>query len=106
MITADFTRKDGRLSAVSISGHAGFGEKGEDIVCASVTSAVQLTANTLTEVLSVPAEVTGLENMVRVILPEGCGEVPCRLLLGLQIHLGLLAEDYPGTIRLKVSEVF
>ncbi len=50
MICARFFRKNGSLSSVAaISGHAGFADAGEDIVCASVSSAVQLVANGITE---------------------------------------------------------
>ena len=105
MIAACFTRIDDRLSAFSLSGHAGFAQAGKDVVCASVTSAVQLTANTITEILAVKADVKVFENEICLALPEQCCAAAHQLLEGLLLHLNLLSEDYPGTIRLTVSEV-
>ncbi|MFR4972022.1 MAG: ribosomal-processing cysteine protease Prp [Butyricicoccus pullicaecorum] len=36
------SRKDNLLTAVDLIGHAGYAEEGEDIVCAAVSSSVQL----------------------------------------------------------------
>ena len=51
MIRVEFTKSGELLTCFSVSGHAGYDDYGHDIVCASVTSAVQLTANGITEVL-------------------------------------------------------
>ena len=49
--------KAGELVGFSVSGHAGYADAGEDIVCAAVSSAVQLTANGITEILGLSASV-------------------------------------------------
>lgn len=50
MICADFFRNEhDRLVGFRITGHAGYADYGEDVCCASVSSAVMLTANTVTE---------------------------------------------------------
>ena len=41
MTTVRFTRKDGMLTGVTCTGHTGYAEQGEDIVCAAVSSVVQ-----------------------------------------------------------------
>ena len=64
MIRAEFFSKAGRLTGFSVSGHAGYADAGEDIVCAAVSSAVQLTANGITEVLGVKARVTAENDTV------------------------------------------
>ena len=54
MIRIDFlTLPSGGLLGFSMEGHAGYGEEGEDIVCAAVSSAAYLTVNTITEFLHV-----------------------------------------------------
>ena len=58
MIRAEFFSQAGRLTGFTVSGHAGYADAGEDIVCAAVSSAVQLTANGITEVLGMKARVT------------------------------------------------
>ena len=55
MIRVEFTKSGELLTSFSVSGHAGYDDYGHDIVCASVTSAVQLTANGITEVLKLLA---------------------------------------------------
>ena len=49
MITAEFFLRGERFLGVSVRGHAGYAAYGHDVVCASVTSAVELVANGITE---------------------------------------------------------
>ena len=105
MIRADFTRTEGKLTAFSLRGHAEYDDFGKDIVCASVTSAVQLTANAITEVLKVKADVQVLDNQIRLKLPKNHPQEAVRFMDALLLHLEILAEDYEGTIKVKVSEV-
>ena len=106
MIKAEFLTDSRGLKGFRLSGHAGYADFGEDIVCAAVTSAVQLTANTLTEVLGVKAELKVMENVITCKLPSDADPIAAKLLEGLKLHLEILAEDYEGTIKLKLSEVF
>ena len=105
MIRADFTRTEGKLTAFSLRGHAGYDDFGKDIVCASVTSAVQLTANAITEVLKVKADVKVLDNQINMKLPKDCPQEAFSFMDALLLHLEILAEDFEGTIKVKVSEV-
>lgn len=105
MIRANFTRTEGKLTAFSLSGHAGYDEFGRDIACASVTSAVQLTANAITEVLKVHADVQVLDNQINMKLPKNCQQEAFPFMEALLLHLEILAEDFEGTIKVKVSEV-
>lgn len=89
-----------------LEGHAGQGKAGEDIVCAAVSSAVYLVANTITDVLSV----TPLMLRVRegeMVLRIGQRDAPaCRVVLeGLKLHMLGLEEQYPGAIRVSYMEV-
>lgn len=88
-----------------VSGHAGFADAGQDIVCAGVSSALQLTANGITEVLGEPAEVTVGDNEIRLRLcGRGSREASC-FLEAFRLQLSLLAEDYPNTIEITDREV-
>ena len=73
-------------------------------MCASVSSAVQLTANALTEILGTKAQVKVLENSVKIVPAQGDSRSQ-DFLRALQLHLELLAEDYPGTVKVTISEV-
>lgn len=106
MIFAVFSRKGNRITEVSVSGHAGYAPKGEDIVCASVTGALQTVLNGITEVLKVPAQVQVEENKITCTLPEDSDSQAAQAFLNaLFLQLNLLAEDYPKTITLKNLEV-
>lgn len=102
MIHAHFDRSGGCYTGFSVSGHAGYAESGADIVCASVSSAVQLTANAITEVLKLPAEVEVQGDTVRLIL-SGQEDISAAqpFFKALRLHLGLLAQDYEQTIELS-----
>lgn len=106
MIRAEFYRtKADTLTGLRISGHAGLAEYGYDICCASVSSAVELTANTLTDVYKIKAEVKVNENEI-IIKPENDGDADAdKLLLGLLTHLTFLSEDFPGRIKITITEV-
>lgn len=50
MISAEFTKSgDGKIRKVKISGHAGFSEKGQDIVCAAASALVYASIGSLEE---------------------------------------------------------
>ena len=70
MIYAHFFKFGKLCSGFSISGHAGYADYGKDIACASVTSAVELTANGITEILGLPAELNLQENEIRLSLTK------------------------------------
>lgn len=104
MIHAVFERKNGRLCGVCVSGHAGYADAGEDIVCAAVSSAVQLSANLITETFQEKAKVSADMNTVTIRLRQLTGNGSA-VLDGLLTHLQVLSEDYPDTIRIEITEV-
>lgn len=105
MIRARFRRSERGFQSVSISGHAGYDEAGRDIVCAAVTSALQLCANGVTEILGEAADVSVGENEAAVTLPKQAGKASYAFLAALQLHLSLLREEYPDHIEIIISEV-
>ncbi|MBQ6935233.1 MAG: ribosomal-processing cysteine protease Prp [Clostridia bacterium] len=78
-----------------ITGHSGFAEEGEDIVCASVSSASYMVANTITEILKVNAEINVNDARMKLIVNKEQRHITKDILLGLKLHLDSLAEDYP-----------
>lgn len=105
MIRAAFIKSGQELKGFSISGHAGYDEYGKDIACASVTSAVQLTVNAITEVLTVKAKLEVEENTIKLRLPTNSDARAPVFLEALLLHLNLLAEEFEGALEVKVSEV-
>ena len=107
MISAEFfTLPDGRLAGFHIRGHAGWGEEGTDIVCAAVSSAAYMAANTITEILAVqPLALKADEGEMLLQLHEQ-DEPLCRTLLqGLRLHVSGLAEQYPAYITVSDSMI-
>ena len=108
MIIAEFIKKDNYLIGFKVSGHANFDGYGHDIVCASVSSAVQLVCNTISECFkNTDAKISVDENygISLKLINTPIGD-PCYTLIdGLKLHLEVLSEDFPKTINLKITEV-
>lgn len=106
MITATFIKSNGEFTGFTVSGHSGYANSGEDIVCAGVSSAVQLTVNAITECFGVAAVVTVEKDRIGLQLPKGCDNTAVKTLLqALYLHIDLLSADYKGTIKTHISEV-
>ena len=105
MIRVRFQTVQDRLCGFRISGHAGAGAAGEDIVCAAVSSAAYMTANTITEILQIPARILVRNGHMRLrISPDRADECQ-EILAGLRLHLQALQEQYPTGIQLMNTEV-
>lgn len=106
MIVADFYKsKDYKLLGFQVTGHAGYGQFGHDVACASVSSAVMMAANTITEAFKVEAKVIVEENEIILKLvsdEKGDGD---KVLLGLLTHMYFLSDEFTGCIKVKVNEV-
>lgn len=100
MIKAEFFKKGDSFTGFKITGHSGFAEEGEDIVCAAVSSAAYMAANTITDVIGDNAE-TEVRDGYLSLVSDGHGETQT-ILKGLEIHLNSLAEDYPNYIKIKL----
>ena len=82
-----------------ISGHSGFAENGEDIVCASVSSVAYMVANTITEILKVNAEIEVNDEKMKLIVNKEQRHITKDILLGLKLHLEGLEEQYPEFLK-------
>ncbi len=101
MIKAVFYKDNGRLSGFSVSGHAGYGTRGNDVACASVSSAAQLVCNTVTEYFGDSAEINVLENLLEMKLDSSCSEASVKLLGSFCEHLGFIGEEFPGAVKIS-----
>ena len=100
MISAKLLTRNGGFD---ISGHSGSAARGSDIVCAAVSSAVYMAANTLTEVCGCNAEIHEADGALRVTVSEP--EQAQIVLKGLEIHLQGLVAQYPQFIKIQLTEV-
>ena len=99
-----FYEQDDKLKGFLIKDHSGYDEEGYDIVCASVSSAAYLTANTLTEIVGAKADIKVEEAHFRFILKDKIEEAQTHL-KGLKLHLESLAGDYDEYLTCKTETV-
>ena len=105
MIAVGFESADGGavLTGFRVSGHTGV--RGESVVCAAVSSACYMAANTITEVLGVDAQITVNDGYMRVAaVGDDLPKVQI-VLRGLRLHLEQLAQQYPDKIKITYTEV-
>ncbi len=57
MTTVTFLTEESRIVGFEVSGHSGYADAGEDIVCAAVTSAIRLVDSTVNDVMGLCAAV-------------------------------------------------
>ncbi|MBR1591806.1 MAG: ribosomal-processing cysteine protease Prp [Ruminococcus sp.] len=103
MIKAEFFEKDGEITGFRVNDHADYAESGEDIVCAAVSSAVQLTANLL-DALDLQPDINLGENVVECMLPS-TGNLQAKILGQFRLHLESVQEEFPENIKITISEV-
>lgn len=101
MICVSFIRSGDEIAGFDVSGHAGYAEHGEDIICAAVSSACYMTANTITEIIGAKANVTEDDgHMLLTVNPKSLGKTQ-DILRGFELHMKQMCEDYPKHVRIK-----
>ncbi|MEE1076595.1 MAG: ribosomal-processing cysteine protease Prp [Acutalibacteraceae bacterium] len=101
------TLANGDLVGFRITGHSGFAESGSDIVCSAISSAAYMTANTVTEIIKVSAEIDVNEAdggmLLRVFQKDATA---CRdILQGFKLHMLALEEQYSDYMIVNNTEV-
>ena len=96
--------RDERLCGFRMEGHAG-GEAGSDIVCAAISSAVYMTANTVTDVCGCEATITVEDGFFFLLLTAGEETRAADILEGLRLHLTGLQEQYPKRLHVDLITV-
>lgn len=104
MIKVNFYLSDDLISGYEISGHSGSADYGEDIICASVSSAAYMAANTVTDVLFINAQIDVRDGYMKIVLDEKLSDAQ-PVLKGLRLHLESLAGDYPQNIKVTTSQI-
>ena len=99
MIKVRFSIGNKQLQGFEISGHAMYAESGSDIVCASVSSAAFMAANTITDVICANADAADGDGTMRVTLNQP-DEQAQAVLKGLELHLTELSKQYPENIKI------
>lgn len=98
MITVLFEGNKG----FEISGHSGYSEIGSDIVCASVSSAAYMVANTLTEIVKAEADIKVDDGYMKLRVLTDSRETDI-LMEGFRLHITQLALQYPQYVITKTE---
>ena len=105
MICAKLLTRNGRLCGFDVQGHSGQAVSGRDIVCAAVSAAVYMAANTLTEVSGCNADIHEADGTLTFTICEADIDKAQEVLKGLLIHLQGLVAQYPTFIKIQLTEV-
>ena len=103
MTRCEFFTEDDRIIGFSISGHSGYAENGQDIVCAAISAVVTMAEATINDVCGAKAKVRVKDEQARITLtlPASCDEEESvqAVLSGMLLTLISLREDYPDYIE-------
>lgn len=102
MISCVFVSSSKKPAGFEISGHSGSAESGRDIVCAAVSSAAYMAANTVTEILGCEIDALIDDGYMKITL-KGRNDAAEDIFAGLKLHLESLAEDYPDFIKISTE---
>ena len=94
---------DGSPKGFTLKGHSGFGESGNDIVCAAVSSAAYLTANTITDVCGIDAEVCAEDGLMTLTVKKSDRERARDTLSGFELHIKELQKQYPANVKITTE---
>ena len=107
MTKCEFFTEGDRITGFTVSGHSGYAENGQDIVCAAISAVVTMAEATINDVCGAKAKVRVKEEDARITLtlPASCDEEDTvqAVLAGMLVTLCNLSDDYPDYI--EVMEV-
>ena len=103
MTRCEFFTEDDRITGFSISGHSGYAEAGQDIICAAISAVVTMAEATINDVCGARAKVRVKDESARITLtlPASCDEEESvqAVLAGMMLTLCSLRDDYPDFIE-------
>ena len=105
MIRVVFFRKGNQLSGFDIKGHATAHQDDEEgrLICAAVSSAAYMAANTITEIEKARADIDLSDGKMTFIITEGCTNGCITILEGLKLHLSELEKQNNGYLTIKTE---
>ena len=95
-----------RLTGFHVTGHSGYAEAGSDIVCAAVSSAAYMTANTVTDILKLSPQLEVQDGEMKLLLKTiSDADKAADILNGFRLHIEGLREQYPDNLKVTITEV-
>lgn len=110
MIQADVTRRpDGLITRFRVTGHAGYADRGQDVVCAAVSVLSQATVLGLEHVVGLRPDVRVKPGFLSCSLPEELGTDESRraqdILETMVLGLKNLAASHPGFLQVQETAI-
>ena len=103
MTKCEFFRENERITGFTVSGHSGYAEAGQDIVCAAISAVVAMAETTINDVCGAKAKVRVKEEDARITLtlPATCEEEEAvqAVLAGMMLYLINLRDEYSDYIE-------
>lgn len=96
-----FYKDENLITGFCISGHSGYAQSGSDIVCAAVSSAAYMTANTVTDIMLLPAKICEKSAYLSFFLDKESAQKASDVLNGFYLHVKSLSCDYGGYLTVK-----
>lgn len=105
MITVEFFGTE-PLYGFHITGHSDMNPEGPEILCAAVSSAAYMTANTVTDVMGLEPRLHAADGDMYLKVKTENEANRCRDIFGgLRLHLSSLEEQYPKYLKVIYTEV-
>ena len=101
MIKAEFRFPAADAARFTVKGHSGYAQQGADIICAAVSSAAYMAANTVTDVLGVKADADVRDGYMNFAFSGS--EDAAKIIRGLELHFRALQEEYPDFIQITTE---
>jgi len=105
MVRIRIERKSGKIVSFSAEGHSDYKRKGEDIVCAGISSILQTAVLGLKEYLKVDIELKkGIGNMM-VRLKSSPEKASQAILETMLLGLWKIEKEYPDKVKIETEEI-
>ena len=103
MTRCEFFVENDRITGFSVSGHSGYADAGQDIVCAAISAVVTMAEATINDICGAKAKVRVKDADARITLtlPASCDEEETvqAVLTGMMLTLCNMRDDYPDYIE-------
>ena len=100
MTTVTFLTEESRIIGVEVSGHSGYADAGEDIVCAGVSSLTDSAYLGITEYLHRKVRSIDSSGKLQLMLEGRPDERTEAILETMLLGLTAIAEAYPRAVRI------
>ena len=104
MISIHFFKDGNFMTGFECKGHSMRAQHGQDVLCAFVSSACYMTANTVTEVMQLDADAAASDGYMRLAI-KASPQKAQDILNGMCLHMTALEKDYPENIQVTITEV-